>query len=827
MKKRIHNLLGPVVLIVLFAASAHAQRVMPYHAGITDGSSVNVMVEYNGQLVLGGDFKAFNGHERRNLQGWDGTDHYDYPGAFQNVGFSVNDLVVLNGDLIVAGRDTDYHGVARWDGSGWHPMGAAFQSGWALDLCVLNGELFATGRETISPSVSAVKRWTGTTWVPVGDAFIDPVHALEVYGGELYAGGAFVQQVNDPTELHRLVKWNGQNWVEVAQGLNGPVTALLATPTGLVVGGFFTALGDSSLLLPGWTVYDGSSFSEPVADPDQSFIPSANIIVAHPISGFILSGSNFRSVWVDGDVRKEIHFEARCAIQYDGDLLLGGRQGRSYLPVNGICKLVEGTDQVYLDISNIAAALAPNSSLFRSKINGAAAFRVPRTGLARSISKAAPWVVGTHMGERYSASPYHGDLVAPQSGPYADVMDDDFFNRYHQVWKLDRTMIAYHADHWADPDYEVPHAILTWPGNGVVANGEPARIAPFADLNGNELYEPGAGEYPLIRGDQAIYSIQHSVPDQSGPYPLMQLDLGIMIHAYDEPANADLFNTVFANFTIIDRGPEDYTDVRFGLFTDLDLGNPNDDYFGCDSLQSLYYVYNADDVDEDFPSYGYGTEIPAQGVMFLNREMSAFTVPVGSPALEDMMNGTLLGAPFMQTGYPSHFQYPGGAFTQETAGDPLADRGSIGSIGPLTLNAGDTLCVDMAFPFALAPSGNRLESLGALMQRSAAIHAWYATQDVQCDEIPDHITHVPQIASLEMGLYPVPAQDQVTVRCPQGKTGAELQLLNGMGQVVRTLAWPAGREEMRVDLHGVPNGLYVVRLSSASERLTRSLVVLH
>jgi len=639
-------------------------------------------------------------------------------------------------------------------------------------------------------------------------------------------GGAFTQQVNDPTELRRLVKWNGQHWVEVAQGLNNSVTALLATPTGLVVGGYFTALGDGSLSLHGCTVYDGSSFSEPFGDPDLSFVPPASSIEAHPISGYIIGGTNTRSMWVDGDVRTEIPFNPRCSIQYGGDLLLGGGQGLSHRIVTGICKLDEGMGYAYLDIGNTEAVLATNSSLFRSNLTGRPAFRVPRTGLAHSLEEAAPWVVGTHMGERCHATPLHGDVMAAQAGPSADVMDDDFFTRYYKVWKLDQTMIANHAAHWADPGYEAPHAILTWPGNGLVAKGEPARIAPFADLNGNGLYEPLAGEYPLIRGDQAIYSIQHSIPDYGGTYPLMQLDLGIMIYAYDQPSNVDLYNTVFANFTIIDRGPEDYTDVRFGMFTDLSLGNPDDDFFGCDSLQSLYYVYNADDLDETYYSYGYGSEIPAQGVMFLNREMSAFTATANS-TFDDLIDGTQQGAPFMQTGFPSHFQYPGGPFTEEATGNEPSDRKGIGSIGPLTLNTGDTLCVDMAFPFALAPSGNRLESLDALKLRSVAIHAWYASQGVQCDEIPDLITHVKEVAPLEMALYPVPAQDQVTVRCPQLKTGAELQLLNGMGQVVRTMAWPEGREEMRVDLNGVPNGLYVARLSNASDRLMRSLVVLH
>ena len=823
MKKRIHNLLGPVVLIVLFTAAAKAQQLLPYYGGTTQGVIVNAMVEYNGQLVLGGTFLTFNGHERRNLQGWDGTDHYDYPGAFEQSTYRVNDLVVFNGDLIVAGRDTDYHGVARWDGSEWHNMGAGFPL-TVNALCIMNGTLYAAGAEGTA-SGSRVQQWTGTEWLPVGDAFNGSIRALKVHNGELYVGGSFVQQVNDPTELRRLAKWNGQNWVEVGQGLNNDVWALLAMPTGLVVGGTFTALGDSSLSLPGWTVYDGSSFSEPVADPYQSFTTSITRLSAHPSSGFIMSGSTGKSIWVDGAERKAFYFTTYCAVEYGGEVLLGGTFGRSYEPLQGICKLAKGTGMAHLDLGNIAAGMAPNSNMFLDQVGWSPMFRAPRAGLAHSLSTSAPWIVGTHMGERHSAAPRSGDGPEPQAGPNANLMDADYFLRYYQVWKLDQTMIAYHAAHWADPGYEMPHAILTWPGNGLVANGEPARIAPFADLNGNGLYEPLAGEYPLIRGDQAIYSIQHSIPDYE--YPAMQLDLGIMIYAYDQPSNADLYNTVFANFTIINRGPEDYTDVRFGMFMEMTLGNSWDNFLGCDSLQSLFYVYNADDVDESGASYGYGTEIPAQGAMFLNAEMSAFSVLYASTAPDDVMDGTLGGAPFMQTGYPSHFRYPGGAFTQETAGTPPHDLPGTGSIGPLTLNTGDTLCVDMAFPFALAPSGNRLESLDALILRSAALHAWYATQDVQCDEIPNLIAQVKEVAPLEMALYPVPARDEVTVRCSQLKTGAELQLLNGMGQVVRTLAWPAGREEMRVDLSGVPNGLYMVRLSNASDRLTRSLVVLH
>lgn len=61
----------------------HAQRVLPIGTGLAGGTGINDMVEYNGQLIIGGYFQTFNGHERWNLQGWDGA-HHDYVGGFSS-----------------------------------------------------------------------------------------------------------------------------------------------------------------------------------------------------------------------------------------------------------------------------------------------------------------------------------------------------------------------------------------------------------------------------------------------------------------------------------------------------------------------------------------------------------------------------------------------------------------------------------------------------------------------------------------------------------------------------------------------------------------------
>jgi hypothetical protein len=55
----------------------------------------------------------------------------------------------------------------------------------------------------------------------------------------------------------------------------------------------------------------------------------------------------------------------------------------------------------------------------------------------------------------------------------------------------------------------------------------------------------------------------------------------------------------------------------FGFFTDGALGDPYDDYVGCDVNRGLAYYYNGDNLDLDNSGYkGYGSSPPAVGVDF-------------------------------------------------------------------------------------------------------------------------------------------------------------------------------------------------------------------
>ena len=101
-----------------------------------------------------------------------------------------------------------------------------------------------------------------------------------------------------------------------------------------------------------------------------------------------------------------------------------------------------------------------------------------------------------------------------------------------------------------------------------------------------------------------------------------------MHYAYADSTDVDRYNTVFTNLTIVNRGQEALHNARFGMFTDFDLGGASDDLIGCDSLLGLFFVYNGGNLDLGATGQlGYGTNIPSQGVLFLNHIKDRIAAP--------------------------------------------------------------------------------------------------------------------------------------------------------------------------------------------------------
>ncbi len=177
----------------------------------------------------------------------------------------------FQGDLIVGGEfaqagNVSSRGIARWDGSSWHPPGSGL-NGNAYAFAVFEGDLIVGGYFTEAGGVAAtnVARWKGSSWsalgTGLGTASYGAVTALAVYGGELIAGGAFTQAGASPA--HLVARWDGMRWSELGGGVRGDnaerVTALLTFGNELLVGGHFDQAGGQPM--SGIARWDGITWS--------------------------------------------------------------------------------------------------------------------------------------------------------------------------------------------------------------------------------------------------------------------------------------------------------------------------------------------------------------------------------------------------------------------------------------------------------------------------------------------------------------------------------------------------------------------------------------
>lgn len=187
--------------------------------------------------------------------------------------------------------------------------------------------------------------------------------------------------------------------------------------------------------------------------------------------------------------------------------------------------------------------------------------------------------------------------------------------------------------------------IMGWPGRNnpyfETVNGfaQPDNLtqslAPFFDQDGDAMYNPLAGDYPVLILNGALiipaeltWCVYHSV----GPgNPPSALNIPVEIHqtawAFDCVQPAALANTIFTSHKIIYRGTEPMDSVQVAVWVDSQIGNCGllDDYLG--SLPELHAFYSTsnrtdDNCMSDIPAFS-GIP-PVQSVTFLDRPMDRF-----------------------------------------------------------------------------------------------------------------------------------------------------------------------------------------------------------
>lgn len=203
-------------------------------------------------------------------------------------------------------------------------------------------------------------------------------------------------------------------------------------------------------------------------------------------------------------------------------------------------------------------------------------------------------------------------------GPYTNTTfyNDTISNQYALAYYVSREMIENHLDsiQSGSSTYIPPHGIKHWPAHGNTAIGQAENLAPFVDVNNNGLYEPYLGDYPTIYGTHSIFSITHQNPNLN---KTAGIEVQSYIYWFEYDTTENFVHVVFQKNRLISR-TTNFTEFAVGTYSDLDIGNPFDDYYGTNVSLSTAYNYNGDNYDENFSgNLGFGENNPIAGIITL------------------------------------------------------------------------------------------------------------------------------------------------------------------------------------------------------------------
>ena len=493
-----------------------------------------------------------------------------------------------------------------------------------------------------------------------------------------------------------------------------------------------------------------------------------------------------------------------------------------------------------LDHNNVACSLDDEGAFFSQLQAGLAGYEIPKNSGLKTIFAGSYWIGAQDVnGNLYmSAAKYSagGSWSAFHGGPIADASAYGtmaYANAYGDaIWKVSKQEILTHQANFQTPGYLVPTAIASWPGNGQANLGIASILAPFIDVNHNGLYEPALGDYPDIRGDEAVYIIMN---DNS--YQPDGNQLGIELHAmfYQYSTGNYLNNTTFLNLRAINRSNKEYYNYRQALFLDFDIGNYSDDHVGCDPSNRLLYAYNGDDFDEsDGGQIGYGANPPCQGVLCLSHPLESAGILTGSmdagmntsfdTTAWLLMNGQNSDSSYWMnplTNTATQFLYDGNpnlpnTWSEVSSNNSPGDRRGMLCISEALFPQNSTVCSDYAFVYDR--SGDRLQNVQQNIYTAGALLTWYAQDQVfPCQSQAFNSIRESDQALEPLHLYPNPTSQQVTVAWTS-KDASCIEIFTLHGKLVAHIPIHEPKAKT-LDVSDLSPGMYLIRVGEQTQCL--------
>jgi hypothetical protein len=305
--------------------------------------------------------------------------------------------------------------------------------------------------------------------------------------------------------------------------------------------------------------------------------------------------------------------------------------------------------KTFLHANDIRAMISHSGTLFFD--GNDANFEVPFGNGTHTIFTQGLWMGGIDPGGNLKVAaqtygfPNANDYWAGPIDEETGTTEATTCEHWDQIWCVwDYQINSHIADFQADNDIDNPiEALMKWPGmgnphfealHGFALPAASQGLAPFYDVNGDDIYDPLDGDYPIVEQSEVmpaqicwqVYNDAGNIHTVSDGNPV-QMEIQLTNWAFNCADNPQLNQSIFASYTFINRAVESIDSFRVGFFHDFDLGCYTDDYIGHYPDHHTVFVYNQDPVDgegegacfNDVLSY-QGTP-PVQSATFLNKPL--------------------------------------------------------------------------------------------------------------------------------------------------------------------------------------------------------------
>lgn len=510
----------------------------------------------------------------------------------------------------------------------------------------------------------------------------------------------------------------------------------------------------------------------------------------------------------------------------------------------------------FLDINNVKAGILTHGDMFWNIDSQKASYEFPKGSGKQCGFASSLWIAGYDQSTttlKVAAQTYRqtGNDYWPGPIDATNPIDSITSSKWDKIWKINQSDISTFLATSPHTVANTPSSILDWPAKGNIyakdKNGQPLpinkKMAPFFDSNNDSIYNPLDGDYPLIKGQQALWWVfnDQRPHDETGS---SALNLEIKAMAYACNSTSTLNNTTFYSFDITNYNSSAFSQTRMGIWDDMDLGYAFDDYIGVDTTRRLGYAYNGDHLDEG-PN-NYGSNLTISGLLLLHTPqdslsykapLGAFTFynnslgPTGNPSLaahyHELLNGHWKdGVPYRTScnardtnGAITNFVFTGNpastaTWTERNCNNLPDDRRFIISTSDFTFYPGE----EKNFTFAVI--NTPLDTNHCCITTLQAMADTIVNYPLACINVsPTSVEKT--ILSKSLKLFPNPAKDEITLTWSEDYEGGSLSfdIVNSLGE---KLILPCDKSNFRIrfDISSITTGIYFIKIKTDRESNT-------